>query len=130
MKLPVVPIDLVSPAAHYITLALVDSGSDRTFLQKQDSEVLQLKLVKEKDGSSRSATAVGAGAAFTCDIMVVPELSLMQKSRPFCTFRSLQVWVPREYDKIPISILGRDSVFRRFDITFQEGRKQLAFRRP
>jgi|SRR5712692_824969 len=130
VKLPVVAIDLKSQRAHYVTVALVDSGAERTFLQKQDAELLELKPLKNQDGTNRSAEALGAGATFTCDIMIVPELRLMKGDDSFHTFRSVQVWVPRDLDKIPISILGRDTVFRHFDITFQEGRKQISFRRP
>ncbi len=130
VKLPVVAIDLKSEHAHYVTVALVDSGAERTFLQKQDAELLELTTVKNQDGTNKTAVALGAGARFTCDIMVVPELRLMKGNDSFHTFRSVQVWVPDDVDKIPISILGRDTVFRHFDITFQEGRKQISFRHP
>src|SRR5712691_3304130 len=69
VKLPVVAIDLKSEHARYVTVALVDSGAERTFLQKQDAELLELKPVKKKDGTNWSGEALGAGATFTCDIM-------------------------------------------------------------
>ena len=60
-----------------------------------------------------------------CDIMTLPELQLMKEGKPFCSFRGILVWVPRDESAIPYSIRGRDTAFHRFEITFDEGRKRI-----
>ena len=41
-----------------------------------------------------------------------------------------QVHVPLEGGRVPFVILGRDTVFLQYDITFRERRKLMVFRKP
>lgn len=129
VKIPVVEVYLRSSSVEYTSIALVDSGSDRTFIQKQEADLLKLQPVRDNSGNLVTSEAVGAGGKIPCKIMVLPELTLRSKARPFCTFLGRQVWVPDNEGTIPLSILGRDTVFKRFDITFREGKQTIIFRR-
>lgn len=128
VRLPLVEIKVRSAQAEYGSIGLVDSGSDKTFVQKQEADLLGLKPQMDGDKPLK-AEAVGAGGEFPCDVMTLPELQLMKHGKPFCSFRGLSVWVPRTEGVIPYSIIGRDTAFRRFHITFQEGRKKVIFNR-
>lgn len=128
VRLPLVEIKVRSPNAEYGTIGLVDSGSDKTFMQKQEADLLGLKPLKWGDELAMG-DAVGAGGEFPCDIMKLPELQLMKHGVPFCSFRGLNVWVPRTETAIPYAIIGRDTAFRRFEIAFNEGRKKVTFKR-
>jgi hypothetical protein len=128
VKLPLVEVKVRSPQAEYGSIALVDSGSDRTFLPREEADLLGLK--PQMDGNEPlKADAVGAGGEFPCDIMTLPELQLMKHGRPFCSFRGQSVWVPRNDTAIPYAIVGRDTAFRRFQITFDENRRRVIFAR-
>lgn len=128
IKLPLVEVKLKSASAEYGSIGLVDSGSDKTFIQKQEADLLSLKPIMRDDKPVRSS-ATGAGGNLDCTIMILPELRLMKEGVPFCTFRSLQVWVPDAESAIPYSIIGRDTAFHRFEIAFDEGRKKITFKR-
>ena len=128
VKLPLVEIKVRSKEVEYGSIGLVDSGSDKTFIQKQEADLLDLKPQKWGDKTA-TGDAVGAGGEFPCDIMTLPELQLMKNGRPFCSFRGLTVWVPRTEAAIPYSIMGRDTAFKRFHITFSEGQKRITFSR-
>jgi len=123
-----VEVKLKSPSAEYGSIGLVDSGSDKTFIQKQEAELLSLQPVM-RNGEPLKSSATGAGGTLGCSIMLLPELKLMREGVPFCTFHSLQVWVPDEESAIPYSIIGRDTAFHRFEIAFDEGRKKITFKR-
>jgi hypothetical protein len=128
VKLPLVEIKVRSGSVEYGTIGLVDSGSDRTFMQRQEADLLGLKPQMDGD-KPLTAKAVGAGGEFDCDIMSLPELQLMKHGRPFCSFRGLSVWVPRTESAIPYAIIGRDTGFRRFQVMFDEGRRRITFTR-
>jgi hypothetical protein len=128
VKLPLVEIKLRSAQAEYGSIGLVDSGSDKTFIQKQEADLLGLKSVMRGDEPA-TGEAIGAGGELPCDIMTLPELQLMKHGMPFCSFRGLSVWVPKREGAIPYSIIGRDTAFRRFEIAFDEGRKRMTFKR-
>ena len=130
VKIPSVTIALKSESAWYKSFALVDSGAYTTFLQKEEADLLGLKNAKDPDGSDSEGEAVGAGGTFKCDIKVIPELTVMDnKERPFYTYRGIRVFVPKDSGRIPYPILGRDTIFRHFHITFREGQKDIVFRR-
>ena len=129
VKLPLVEIRMKSPSAEHGSVGLVDSGSDRTFVPRQEAELLGLKPQTIAAGVNRSAEALGAGGSFACDIMTLPEMRLMWHGNSFQDFHGLAVWVPRKNGDIPYTIIGRDIVFKRFEISFNENRRKLTFKR-
>ena len=129
VKIPLVEVRMKSSAVEYGSVALVDSGSDRTFVSRDEAQLLGLKPRTNRDGTPITSEAIGAGATFVCDIMILPEMWVMRHGEPFQDFHGMTVWVPRSSDDIPYTILGRDYVFKRFEISFHEGRRKIAFKR-
>ena len=129
IKIPLVEIRLKSKEAEFGSVALVDSGSDRTFLPRQEAELLGLKPQIGQNGEPVKVEAIGAGGSFPCDVMTLPDLRLMHHGKPFQDFHGLNVWVPNMTEDIPYAILGRDYVFHRYEIAFDEGRRKISFRK-
>lgn len=129
VKLPLVEIRMKSPSAEYGSVGLVDSGSDRTFVPREEAELLGLKPQTLADGTKRTTEALGAGGSFACEIMSLPEMRLMRHGAQFQDFHGLPVWVPKKNEDIPYTIIGRDSVFKRFEISFNEPHRKITFRR-
>jgi len=128
VKLPSVEIRLRSPAAEFNSFALVDSGSNVTLLMNQQAEILSLKPAI-RDGKPMTAEVTGAGGKFLADVFTIPELDAMKRDVPFAIFRGQQVYVPSQEEAIPYAILGRDTIFRRFVISFDDNHQKLIFRR-
>ena len=129
VKLPLVELRMRSPSAEFGSVGLVDSGSDRTFVPKEEAELLGLKPQTLTDGTKRIAEALGAGGSFLCEIMALPEMRLMWHRVQFQDFHGLSVWVPQKNEDIPYTIIGRDIVFKRFEISFNESHRKITFRR-
>jgi hypothetical protein len=124
MRLPLLQVRLSTNITAFETLGLLDSGSTSTFLPTELAEILGLQI-----DPATSKPAVGAGGEFrTVDFHVTIEL--MKGGRPYTDFRDWKVLVPVDPRAIPYMILGRDSVFRRFDITFRELVQRTILRPP
>ncbi len=107
---------------------LVDSGSEKTYLMKGDAEILGLQFEKDKDGvSDGKVKAHGAGAKFDCNFATVDKISIMKNDEPFCIFENVRIRVPMDKEAIPCAVLGRDYLFKKFDITFHEGLQRMTF---
>jgi len=105
------------------TLALLDSGSTSTFIPRGLAEAIGLLDDKEKIKKSEST---GASGKFKTDVTKMKFLKLMKGDTVFDTFNSVLVYIPGEKEKdLPQVVLGRDYIFRRYDITFYESRKKI-----
>ena len=122
LRLPMVHIYIRCGNREITTDGLVDSGSTATFLPFEFVEVLELIDLKE-------SSAVGAGGSFPTWLGKVDMLKVMKRREPFDTFRNIKVHIPKTEGAIPYVVLGRDSIFRHFDITFYENRKKITFTR-
>ena len=130
IRLPLVVIGLYfqdDPNEGYDSIALIDSGSMVTLSTKEDADGISLQYMKDKDEKLIKTPVQGAGGDFECNVAVVRKLDVKKGMNAFTTFRDLPVRVPNERGMLPYSILGRDSIFKRFDIAFYEGRKKMAF---
>lgn len=114
---------LRSQQGSLTTLGLVDSGSTNVFLPTEIAEILGLTL-----DPATAQPSVGAGGGFKCVVCRV-DVELLKGGNPFATFENFGVLVPTNPDAIPYVILGRDSVFMKFDVTFRE-RMQRTVLRP
>lgn len=124
MRLPLLQVRLSTETQSFSTSALVDSGATCSFLPTDLAEILGLQL----DPAS-SHTAVGAGGEFrTVEFQVTIELT--KGGRVFAKFKKWPVLVPINREAIPYMVLGRDSVFRRFDVTFRELIQRTILRLP
>lgn len=122
IRLPMVHVYLKSGDREFTTNALVDSRSTATFLPDDYLAILDLKDLHE-------SSAEGAGGTFKTQVGRVDLVKVMKKAWTFDTFRDLTVHIPTSSEAIPYMILGRDSIFKRFDVTFHERRKRLTFTR-
>ena len=124
MRLPLLQVRLSTEAQSFSTLALVDSGATCSFLPTDLAEILGLQL-----DPATAHTAIGAGGEFrTVEFRVTIELA--KGGRTFADFKNWPVLVPTNREAIPYMILGRDSVFHRFDVTFRELVQRTILRPP
>jgi hypothetical protein len=104
------------------TIGLVDSGSTTTFVPLEIAEMLSMPVEK-------TDSAVGAGGRFDNTIRRV-KISVLKGKMAVAVFPDFPVYVPTEQDRIPYVVLGRDSIFRKFDITFRENIQRAILRTP
>lgn len=122
LRLPLLHIRLESDTDSLTTTGLVDSGSTCTFIPTEISEILELPHIKDDQ-------AVGAGGRFPTRVKQLKTMALLTGSRIFGKFRDIQVHVPTAPEAIPYPVLGRDTIFRLFQITFREEEEKVIFRR-
>jgi hypothetical protein len=120
IRLPLLHIRLSHEDQSLTTIALIDSGSTTTFVPLELAEILSLPIEKE-------ASAVGAGGSFNNTIRKV-NISLLKGRTTFAKFGGFSAYVPLEEGRVPYVVLGRDSVFRKFDITFRENQQRFILR--
>jgi len=102
------------------TIGLVDSGSTTTFLPLELADILSLPIERED-------SAVGAGGTFRNTIRKV-DIRLLKGNTPFFKFDGFPTYVPLEEGRVPYVVLGRDSIFRAFDIIFRETQQKFILR--
>lgn len=123
-RLPLVHVRLTQKAKGYTTIALVDSGATSNFLPRELAEILELDL------SAKPQSAVGAGGNFECIRTSVEKCSILKGKKSVVeNFENLQMGIPVKTSTLPYMILGRNSVFRRFDIKFQERNEKFILKR-
>jgi hypothetical protein len=114
---------LASREADTETIALVDSGATKTLLPHEIGEILGLEY------EERVFPTEGAGGRFDTKAAKLRTLQLLKNVSAFSTWQNVTVLVPTRDDILPYVILGRDYVFKRFDITFHENRQKLTLTR-
>ena len=75
----------------------------------------------------KKVETVGAGGIFQSLIAKLKVFEILKNETPFSIFGDITVLVPESKDVLPYVILGRDHIFRRFDITSHERREKIAF---
>ncbi len=103
------------------TVALADSGATTSFVPVEIAEDLGLHLTP-------GPRAGGGGGDFTTFDGEV-QLEVLHHGRVIHRFPHLPISVPRSAGRIPYVVLGRDSIFRAFTLTFEERRARLLLRR-
>lgn len=121
IKLPLVHVRLESAENAFESVALVDSGATQTLIPLELAEILKLQYEKSK------VEVIGAGGAFQSLIAKLKAFKVLKNKTPFATFRDIHVLVPESKGILPYAILGRDHIFRKFDITFHERREKITF---
>ena len=122
VRLPMVHVYVKSGDREFTTDGLVDSGSTATFLPYEFIEILELKNLQD-------SSAVGAGGSFPTWLGRIDVLRLIKHAEAFDTFRNVTVHIPKNEGAIPYIVLGRDTIFKHFDITFYEKRRKVVFTR-
>lgn len=91
----------------------MDTGSTTTFVPREIADTISLvptgEVVKHQE-------AADAGGRFPTIPVTLKRLTLVKNVSPFCEFVEVEVLVPEEEGRLPYVILGRDYVFKRFDI--------------
>lgn len=124
IKLPLINILIESSIGEeFRTVGLVDSGATSTLLPKEIADLLMMPY------EENSIEVTGAGGIFNCKPVKLRRLVLIKNVTTFSTYRNIKVLVPEEEEILPYVILGRDYVFKRFDITFSEKRRKMVFKR-
>jgi hypothetical protein len=122
-RVPLLHVRLRTATASLTTLGLVDSGATNTFVPTDLAEILGLQIDPKK-----ATPSIGAGGGFDTVIFNLT-IEVLKAGNNIATFADMPVFVPVNPEAIPYTVLGRDSVFLKFDITFRE-RIQRTILRP
>jgi len=123
-RLPMLHVRLCHGGLSFTTVALIDSGATTTFVPNAMAEALQLDL------SDTPKDAVGAGGVFPNIKSKLDSLELVKgKQSIFDQFNDVTVQVPQKEGAIPYMVLGRDLLFQRFDIKFEERNQKVILKR-
>jgi len=123
IELPFLDIRLIGPTGlSFITNALVDSGATASFVPRNLAQVLKLKY-------SDARTTYGAGGKFRTRAASVT-IQYLKNGVVKGTTANATVYVPFDDSSIPYSILGRNTVFRAYEILFLELGQEIHLRCP
>ena len=114
--LPLIHVELVSDTGRLTTIGLLDSGATISFIPYEIADILD--LIPENPRRIDVETAGGTANFFPVELK---RLSLLSGEKIFSDFPNLVMLVPSERERdLPYVILGRNSVFKRFYITFKD----------
>ncbi len=111
-----VPVRVEHEGESFRTAALVDSGANSSFVPFDFIEMLNLKI----DGES---SARGAGGLFPTYLSKI-NIEVLKGVRPIHTFQEFEVQIAKNNVDIPM-VLGRDTIFAEFEITFREREEKI-----
>ena len=124
LKLPMVYVRLIHAGNIFDTIALIDSGATATFIPLEIADILEL------DMSGKRTRPMGAAGEFESVVSNVETCELFRKkNQKFDTFANMKVEIPTKPQTLPYMVLGRDSIFRHFNIRFQENDRKVILRR-
>ena len=119
-----VNVKLIHKSQDLKTVALIDSGATSNFFPRELAEILDLDL------SNEPKDAVGGGGKFSSISSLIGKCQLIKNQNAvFDEFTNLTVNVPVAPNTLPYMVLGRDSIFRRFDIRFMERTEKIILKR-
>lgn len=117
-------VKLTHGSSSFSTVALIDSGATTTFIPTEMAEALGMNLTRPP------SDAVGAGGTFSNIASELEKLSLVKgRTSIFDEFFNVRVWVPANEGTIPYMVLGRDHLFKRYDIEFEERNEKVTLTR-
>lgn len=124
LKLPLIKIVIKHKEKKISTVALIDSGATATFLPYEIAvDILELPTVKD------DVEVTGAGSTFPNILMNVEKITLKKGVNGICELENVLVHVPKPPAEIPYAVLGRDTVFQLFEITFRENEGRFLLKR-
>ncbi len=98
---------------------LIDSGSNITIVPLRLARLLEIEL-KEQDDS-----VMGVGGNVNMHLAKVDSFTIIEEKMTLAKFDDQVVRVSTSKNTSRFIILGRNSIFRRFDIKFQETQKMM-----
>jgi hypothetical protein len=107
----------------FTTIALVDSGATATFMPTDFIGILGLHPKQEE-------MAVGVGGVIKVYKEKIDRIEVIHNNKVFCELKNVEVLFPSGFSSIPYGVLGRDGVFKKYDIIFREEKQQIVFKRP
>lgn len=120
--LPLIQVELVSATENITTVALLDSGATLSFIPYEIAEMLD--LLSTISPSPIDVVTAGGISQFRC--LRLRKLSLIAGGKIFSDFANFPTLIPSQTaTDLPYAILGRDSVFKRFHVTFKEKAKKF-----
>ena len=123
IELPFLDIRLIGPTGRsLITNALIDSGATASFVPRNLAQLLKLRYMD-------SRTTYGAGGKFRAQTSSVI-IQYLKNGVVKGTSADATVYVPFDDSNIPYSILGRNTVFRAYEILFLELGQEICLRCP
>lgn len=119
--LPLIHVGLASETEQLTTIGLLDSGATTTFIPYTIADILG--IIPEIPLRTPVTTAGGVADFFSAKLK---RLSLISGGGTFSDFDNVKILVPSQTIRdLPYVILGRNLVFDRFHVTFQEKRKKF-----
>lgn len=106
------------------TNALLDSGATVTYLPFEIMEMLGFHNSPDLE----AVDSIGAGGKFESYNATLDKLEIIKGRHSVYTFKDINVLVPKGTDAIPYPILGRDSIFKVFNITYREREEKVILR--
>ncbi len=97
---------------------------------QKEVEVSQMSVQASNSEEGKKHQAVGAGGMFGTYQVKIDKIEVLKGRFPFCSFENWAVLVPDKEGAIPHAVLGRDSIFRKFDVTYRENKEEMVFRKP
>lgn len=116
--LPLIHIILCHNGVYLPTPALVDSGAQITLIPKTMACILGIKQTKKIDSVG------GAGGRFKVYTCNMDRIILMKDNTVLNEITRPRIRVPLDYE-MPFVVLGRDTIFKKYKILFEENDKQL-----
>jgi len=120
-KLPLVNIRIQHNGIAYKTLALIDSGATTTFLPTDAIGILNMD-------PKETGHVTGAGGTFEAWKDHVDLIQVCKGSHIYCEMKHVPVQFPRNGGAVPYAVLGRDSIFKKCDVTFREDDQKVVFK--
>lgn len=121
IRLPMVPVRLRAGDGSVKTVALVDSGATASFVPPELVEILGVPV-------GETSSASGAGGDFPTHLVEMT-IEVLKDHSVACKIEE-EVHVPIEAGRVPYVVLGRDTIFLHYDITFRERREMIILRKP
>ena len=106
------------------SVGLIDSGATTNFIPRELADLLELDL------SRTPKDAIGAGGAFSSIESRIDKVVLLKgMNSAYDEFQNLFTYVPVQPHTLPYMILGRENLFRRYDIKFHEREEKVTLKR-
>lgn len=103
---------------------MIDSGATATFIPKHVTEELGITL------NESNYNVIGAGGDFLPHIGSIESLKVINNHVELVEFTNLDVYVNPQETGFPFVLLGRDTIFSKFNIRFEEINQEIHLLKP
>lgn len=135
-RLPMAHVRVKQGEKSFRTDALIDSGATTTFIPIELVNILGFGLKPEGQDQTEEDKknypkhqAVGAGGVFDTYHVTIESIQVLKGTTSFFEMNNSVVAVPTTVGAIHYAVLGRDGIFKKYDIIFREKEEHVVFRR-